>query len=196
MSTAATIDVEALFEALTRIEGKAEIVRGEIVLMPPMGPWPGYAAGMVLESLHRYQQAIKIGHVAGSQATDHVTLPQRNSFSPDAAYFIGGMQPMKYYEGAPQFAVEIRSAGDYGPRAERLMADKRADYFAAGTRVVWDVDLVSNDVVRVYRTATPAVPMIYRPGETAEAEPAVPGWSMPVYDLLPEGWTSNFDERI
>ena len=35
------------------------------------------------------------------------------------------------------------------------MSDKRADYFAAGTEVVWDVDLQSDDVVRVYRAADP-----------------------------------------
>jgi hypothetical protein len=35
--------------------------------------------------------------------------------------------------------VEVRSEGDYGPRAEQELARKRADYFEAGTRAVWDV---------------------------------------------------------
>ena len=35
------------------------------------------------------------------------------------------------------------------------MVAKRADYFAAGTLVVWDVDLLSSDVVRVYRSTAP-----------------------------------------
>lgn len=30
-------------------------------------------------------------------------------------------------------AVEVRSEGDYGPLAEEKVAEKRADYFAAGT---------------------------------------------------------------
>ena len=55
--------------------------------------------------------------------------------------------------------------------------------------MVWDVDLLSNDVVRVYRATAPEAPTTYRPGDTAEAEPAVPGWTMPVNDLLPEDWT-------
>jgi len=66
------------------------------------------------------------------------------------------------------------------------MAQKRADYFAAGTLVVWDVDLLGNDVVRVYRADDPETPRIYRGGENAEAEPAVPAWNMPVDDLFPE----------
>jgi Uma2 family endonuclease len=64
------------------------------------------------------------------------------------------------------------------------MAAKRADYFAAGTLVVWDVDLLSDDVVRVYRATAPTSPTIYHRGEIAEAEPALPGWTMPVDDLF------------
>jgi Uma2 family endonuclease len=63
------------------------------------------------------------------------------------------------------------------------MAAKRADYFAAGTLVVWDVDLRAK-VVRAYRAADPARATLYERGETAAAEPALPGWSMPVDDLF------------
>src|SRR5438552_8010867 len=81
---------------------------------------------------------------------------------------------MKFLEGATVFAVEVRSDGDYGPAAEKKMAAKRADYFAAGTLVVWDVDLLGDDVVRVYRVQDPTVATVYRRGQVAEAEPAVP----------------------
>jgi Uma2 family endonuclease len=64
------------------------------------------------------------------------------------------------------------------------LATKRADYFAAGTLVVWDVDLLSEDVVRVYRVDSPMAPTIYRRGEQAEAEPALPGWRMAVDELF------------
>jgi len=90
---------------------------------------------------------------------------------------------MRFLEGAPVFAVEVRSENDYGPAAERALAEKRADYFAAGTQVVWDVDLLSEAVVNVYRASDPNSPMIYRRGEVAEAEPAVPGWALAVDEL-------------
>ncbi len=64
------------------------------------------------------------------------------------------------------------------------MAAKSADYFAAGTLVVWDVDLLSDDVARVYRADDPEHPTRYRRGDHAEAKPAVPGWQMPVDDLF------------
>ena len=91
---------------------------------------------------------------------------------------------MKFLEGAPVFAAEVRGEGDYGRRAEEKMAAKRSDYFAAGTLVVWDVDLLGDDVVRVYRSTEPGECTIYRRGEIAEAEPAVPGWKMPVDELF------------
>jgi Uma2 family endonuclease len=91
---------------------------------------------------------------------------------------------MRFFQGAPVFAVEVRSEGDYGPKADEKIAAKRADYFAAGTQVVWDVDLLSEDVVRKYGASDPETPTIYRRGEIAEAEPAVPGWKMPVNDLF------------
>ena len=82
---------------------------------------------------------------------------------------------MRFIEGAPTLAVEVRSEDDYGPAAEAAMAAKRADYFAAGTAVVWDVDTVA-ELIHVYRADTPEPHATYARGQVAEAEPAVPGW--------------------
>ena len=71
------------------------------------------------------------------------------------------------------------------------MAEKRTDYFAAGTLVVWDVDILSDEIIRVYRADTPTEPTIYRRGDQAEAEPAVPGWSIAVDDLFPYHTTAE-----
>ena len=90
---------------------------------------------------------------------------------------------MKFVEGAPVFAVEVRSEGDYGTNAEEEMARKRADHFEAGTLVVWDVDLLAAEVVCVHRAGA-LQPTAYRRGEIAEAEPAVPGWRMRVDELF------------
>jgi Uma2 family endonuclease len=91
---------------------------------------------------------------------------------------------MKFLSEAPVFAAEVRSEGDYGPAAEREMTAKRADYFAAGTKVVWGVDLLSDDVVRVCRAESPDQPTIYRRGEIAQAEPGVPGWKFTVDEMF------------
>jgi len=177
--------VEATIEDLYKVEGKAELVHGEIILMSPTGILPGYAGDEIFSSLRAYSKR-QFGRAIGDNKAFVVNLPHRKSFSPDAAFYIGVAKGMKFYDGAPVFAVEVRSEGDYGPRAERRMAEKRTDYFTAGTLVVWDVDLLSDDVVRVYRASNPETATIYHRGDIAEAEPAVPGWTMAVDDLFPE----------
>ncbi len=177
--------VEATIEDLYKVEGKAELVNGEIVEMSGTGGLPHYAAREITLSLAAYEKTTKKGYAIADNAVFVVNLPNRRSFSPDAGFYIGELT-MKFFQGAPVFAVEVRSENDYGRWAERQMAQKRADYFAAGTLVVWDVDLLSDDVVRVYRATDPESATIYRRGETAEAEPAVPGWTMAVEDLFPK----------
>jgi hypothetical protein len=45
------------------------------------------------------------------------------------------------------------------------------------------VDLLSEDVIKSYKASEPENPVIFRRGEIADAEPAVPGWRMAV-DVL------------
>jgi len=176
--------VEATIDDLYKVKQRAELVNGEIILMSPTGILPGYAAREILTSLSNYSKQHKIGHAMPDNVAYRVDLPHRKSFSPDVSLYTGRLT-MKFGEGAPVFAVEVRSEGDYGRYAKRQMAKKRADYFATGTLVVWDVDILSEDVVCVYRANEPETPVICRRGQFAEAEPAVPGWTMPVDNLFP-----------
>ena len=165
--------------------GKAEIVNGELVLMTAADGLHGYAAGLIYASLLEYARRTKRGIPFPDNVGFIVDLPNRRSFSPDVAFWTGAPLTRKFLEGAPIFAVEVRSDEDYGPAAERAMAAKCADYFAAGTLVVWDVDTLEAEVVRVYRSDNPMMATTYGRAERAEAEPALPGWSMPVADLFP-----------
>jgi Uma2 family endonuclease len=165
-------------------DGKAEIVGGELVLMSPTGDLPSRAAMKITFSLYAHEERTGYGRAYPDNAAFIVNLPNRRSFSPDAAYYIGPRTRGKFLEGAPVFAAEVRSEGDYGPAAEREMAAKRRDYFAAGTLVVWDVDVLQAEVVRVFRASDPERPIVYRRGEFAEAELALPGWALLVDDLL------------
>ncbi len=175
---------EATIEDLEKIDSKAEIVNGEIVFMPPTGDEPGYAGDVIMISLFQYAKKTGYGRAVGDNKAFKVNLPNRKSFSPDAAFFVGERAGMKFFSGAPVFAVEVRSENDYGNRAEQAMAQKRADYFAAGTIIVWDVDLLSENVVKVYHASDSENPIVYRRGELAEAEAAVPDWQMAVDDLF------------
>jgi Uma2 family endonuclease len=180
-----TTKTQATIEDLYRIpdNGKGEILNGEVVLMSPTGDMPGRAGGAIYVSLRANERQAG-GRAYPDNVGFRVNLENRKSFSPDAAFYVGTSAGMKFLDGAPVFAAEIRSENDYGSAAEIEIAAKRTDYFAAGTLVVWDVDLLSVDVVKVYRAADPDNPKTYRRGEFAEAEPAVPNWRMPIDELF------------
>lgn len=174
----------ATIDDLTQVSTKAELVDGRIVYMPPAGDMPNRGSAKIWASLYAHERHTGGGRAYTDNAGFRVRLPHRESFSPDAAWHTGKPTGMRFLEGAPVFAAEVRSEYDYGAAAEEMMRRKRADYFAAGTLVVWDVDLLSPDVVKVYRVADPEHPTVYRRGQTAEAEPAVPGWRMAVDELF------------
>lgn len=182
MITKSRATVEDLYHAPEN--SKAELINGELVLMSPTGIKPGLAGGEIFFRLRLHEEAHGGGHAIPDNVGFLVNLPHRESFSPDAAWYTGAVDSMKFVEGAPVFAVEVRSENDYGPAAERAIKQKIYDYFATGTRVVWDVDLLDEDVIRVYRRDSPDKPVLYKRGQTAEAEPAVPGWTFAVDHLF------------
>jgi Uma2 family endonuclease len=182
MTTKARATIEDLYSVPD--SQKAEIINGELVLMSPTGAKPGRAASEIYISLREYERREKTGYAIPDNVGFIVTLPNRDSFSPDAAFYIGKEPDMQFIQGAPTFAVEVRSENDYGHKAEKALAEKRADYFAAGTLVVWDTDLLSPDVIKSYSSDDPNNPKIFRRGDIANAEPALPGWRFPVDNLF------------
>lgn len=175
---------EELIEKLYQTDGKAEIVNGEIVEFMSTGDEPSTAAFNIAFSLKIYQRKTLAGRAYPDNIGFLVNLPNRKSFSPDASFHTGNRSGMKFLQGAPIFAVEVRSENDYGATAEKAIEQKRADYFAAGTEIVWDVDLLSEDVIKSYSRESPNEPRIFRMGEIADAEPALPDWKMPVEELF------------
>jgi Uma2 family endonuclease len=174
---------QASVEDLYRVEGKAELVGRELRMMSPASGRHGRAALAISASLRQMEKSLQ-GFAFCDNVGFLVNLPNRRSFSPDAAFYTGAAPTDQFLKKAPVFAVEIRSPDDYGPAAEKRLAEKWTDYFAAGTQVVWDVDLLGEDVVRAFRHDQPISPQIYHRDEVAEAEPAVPGWKFPVSELF------------
>src|SRR5687768_14289546 len=109
-----TAQTAATIEDLYKVKQKAELVNGEIILMPPTGYIPGRARGHIFASLLKGEKKIRKGRAFSDNVGFKVNLPNRKSFSPDAAFYIGESAGMKFVEGAPVFAVEVRSKGDYG----------------------------------------------------------------------------------
>ena len=181
--SAPTSPAPATVDDLARVPGKAELIGGRIVHLMATGYRPNLVAGRIYRKIAAYTD--ETGR--GDAFTDNMgfvvpTLPSgRQSFSPNASFYGGAppTNPMRFVSGPPDFAVEVRSDNGYGAAAEATMAAKRADYFAAGTKVVWDVDPIAN-VVRVYRPDAPERPVTFAGGALADAEPVLPGWRLAI----------------
>lgn len=177
----------ATIDDLYRVDGKAELIAGRIVPLMPMGHKPGRVASRITRSLYDYAEVVQRGAAYTGKLA--FTVPElssgRESFSPDVSYYDGPLpsNEMDFIAGPPRLAVEVRSENDYGNAAEAGMAAKRADYFEAGTAVVWDVDPI-NEVVRKYLRDSPDQPTVFAHGQEADAEPALPGWRMAVEGIF------------
>jgi len=99
MTTKSKATIEDLYDWSQ--DGKAEIINRELITMSPTGGDPGYAGDEIFASLRTHTQQTKLGRAVGDNKAFHVHLPNRDSFSPDAALYIGPSPGMKFYEGAP-----------------------------------------------------------------------------------------------
>ena len=185
---ASGIQTAATLDDLLRVDGKAELIGGRIRRFMASGDAPSRAAFEIAVSLREFARRTGKG-VAYPDGIGYALRPPllggRQSFSPDASYYNGPSptNPMRFIEGPPTFAVEVRSEDDYGEAAEAELTAKRADYFEAGTRVIWDVD-PRTKTVAVYRIGAPWQSSILHPGQVADAEPALPGWRLAVNDIF------------
>jgi Uma2 family endonuclease len=180
-------EARATLDDLYREPGKAELIGGRIVRLMSVGLGHGMVGGNIYAALRAFAKQSKRGVALGDNVGYIVPeLPSgRESFSADASFF---ENPDKqnlddFIHGAPVFAVEIQSKNDYGPAAECDMAVKRADYFAAGTKVVWDVDSKA-ECIHAYSKAAPSIKRTFTRGQIADAEPALPGFRMSVEEVF------------
>ncbi|MBX9578984.1 MAG: Uma2 family endonuclease [Gemmataceae bacterium] len=183
-----TTQAPATLDDLMRVKGQAELIGGRIVRPMPSGMLPNRVAKRIVRRLDDYAETVGRGEAFTDNlgyAIDPPLPSGRQSFSPDASYHLGPFpaNEMEFIDGGPTFAVEVRSEHDYGPAIDREYEDKPQDYFQAGTRVVWDVDPIAETVTK-YTAADPANPTVFRRGDVADAEPALPGWRLSVDDIF------------
>jgi Uma2 family endonuclease len=177
----------ATLDDLLKVEGKAELIGGRIVQYMATGDVPSQVASNIHFSLRAHGRKTKSGTSYSDGAGFAVSeLPSgRESFSPDTSFYTGPKPAnrMRFLPRPPIFAVEVGCEADYGNAAEIEMAEKRADYFAGGTLVVWDVDPVKQRIYS-YRADNPGKPTVFQMGQIADALPALPGWQMPVAEVF------------
>lgn len=168
-------------------EGQVELVDGQLWQLPLHGGWVGYVVGNIVFALLRFvEERDEESALVGMSRLGYVVdLPHRKSFCADASYMPRPFEKWNDYPiGAPRFAVEVRDLEMQGGNGDAYHAAKRADYFAAGAEVVWDVNPWVRTVAKYVRGQD--APVIWHDGDEADAdaEPAVPGWRIAIADVF------------
>jgi Uma2 family endonuclease len=86
----------ATLEDLYKIAGKAELVNGQIVGMAPTGGRPGRASLEIAMSVHLHERQHGGGYAFSNNVAFAVKLPHRESFGPDASWYVGALPDMRF----------------------------------------------------------------------------------------------------
>jgi Uma2 family endonuclease len=137
MGTVKTLLTFDEFEQLPDQPGKQELVRGELIEMPPADLKHNRISHRIYD---RLKTGIKEAHARG-EARDlgeafiemGYLLPGECWLQPDVSVTYAGQAEGKYFEGAPAIAIEVISPSN---TAEQI--DAKAElYFQFGAREVW-----------------------------------------------------------
>ncbi|MGZ8378736.1 MAG: Uma2 family endonuclease [Gemmatirosa sp.] len=162
-----------------------ELVRGVMHVMSPAGGPHGVVIDNLLAAVGPYVRAHRLGRTFADNVGFQLTIPGATADtvrSPDVAFVraerlpAGGIGP-GWVRVAPDLVVEVRSPDNRPPEIEARVAD----YFAAGTALIWIVDPDARIVER--RTPDGPLPTLAEP-EVLDAGDVLPAFSVPVADLF------------
>jgi Uma2 family endonuclease len=180
MLTAA--DVAVLPRTLPSGDVRYELHDGRLIVMPPPGDIHARRQARFIAYLFTLGEQRGYGEARGEVGL----LLRRNPdhlVGPDAVFIARAslpprLSPEGYLLTIPELVVEVRSKNDTQPEVD----EKVRDYQAAGVVLVWIAD-PDAWTVTAYRPGQP--PSVFAVGDTLTADPVIPGFAVPVADLLP-----------
>ena len=158
------------------------LVRGELQRMTPAGFRHGAVIMNVAVPLGHHVKTHRLGVVCGAETGFVLARRPDTVLAPDIAFVRGERvaatgQPVTFWEGAPDLAVEVTSPGDTRPE----VAEKVTSWLSAGTRAVWVVD-PGRASVTVHEPG--ATPRRLTAPDVLDGAPLFPGFRLPVADIL------------
>ena len=161
--------------------GPCELVRGQLVRMPPAGGEHGRVAFNLARELGVHVKARGLGTVYAAETGFVLGRNPDTVRAPDVAFIRaerrGETATARFIPGAPDLAVEVLSTHD----THRSLAAKAADWLAAGARLLWVVDPEARTVT-VHRPG--AEPLVLGEDERLDGDDVVPGFRLPVADIF------------
>ncbi len=161
---------------------RTELVRGRLVLREPAGSRHGAVAARLAYLLMGHVEATRAGRVYAAETGFTLARNPDTVRAPDVAFVaaarLPSTDPVGFFDGAPDLAVEVLSADDHPAEVLR----KVADWLSAGARLVWVVD-TERRTARVYR-ADGSESLLDRDA-ALNGEDLLPGFTCPLRDLSP-----------
>lgn len=161
---------------------RQELVRGEIVMLPP----PGFRHGKVQSKVDFVLQLFVRTHLLGTVTIESGLITEREPDTvrgPDVAFWskermpLDQPAPVGYPDVAADLCVEVLSPSN---RAGEVR-EKVAEYLGRGVRLVWVVDPEARTVT-VYRS--PDEGRILHASATLTGEDVLPGFSCRVAEIF------------
>lgn len=148
----ALMTAEELFD-LPDDDYKYELVEGELIRMAPTGGEHGVLTVRIGRVLDEYVEAHDLGICSGAETGFILRRAPDIVRAPDAAFIDKARIPESgipktYWPFAPDLAVEVLSPSDRFSAVQT----KIAEYFSAGTRLVWVIEPATRTVY-VYRSS-------------------------------------------
>ena len=174
--TACEADVLNVYEREKRL---CELVDG-VLVEKPMGFYESYLAGILLHLLNAYLEENDLGVAAGADGM--MRLAAGMVRIPDVSFVTWAKLPGKELPAepipdlVPDLAVEVLSAGNTPAEMER----KRAEYLAAGVRLVWLVD----PTTRTATVHTAAESKVLSADDVLDGGDVLTGFSLRVGDIF------------
>ncbi len=158
-----------------------ELVRGEVITMPPPGGMHGVCCNKAGRRIGNFVEDHQLGTVTSSD-TGFITERSPDSVrGPDIAYWSKERLrevPVGYFEVAPDLLVEVLSPSN----TSKQIRSRLREYFARGVRMVW-VIAPEDRTLTIYRTLDEA--RLLHETATVTGDDVLPGFTCLVSDLLP-----------
>jgi Uma2 family endonuclease len=171
---------DELLEISERSDNRYELVKGQLIEMPPTGDMHGVVAMDFGRIMGNFIVENDLGLVVGTD-TGFVLFTNPDTVrAPDIAFISKArLTPLtgKYFTIAPDLAVEVISPSESASEIN----DKILEYFEAGVKLVWLLYPKSR-TIHVY-TAADEVKII-KVGAILDGRDVLPGFQMAVSDVF------------
>ena len=177
-----TLHATITAEQLLRMDiGRCELIRGEIVKMPPAGAEHGEYSGDAGFFIKAYVKAKRLGKVYAAETGFIIARNPDTVRAPDVGFVRRDRVPpgriRGYFPGPPDLAVEVVSPEDRRPKVLK----KVREWLAAGMTSVWLIDPQKRSV-EVYRRGKKVIH--YSEADVLRDEPTLPGFSLNLKELF------------